>query len=93
MRVLTSRSNNDDPLGSLLEREESITRDAEVSARDLLLGRPDGRSANGECDVRRLDVIRSLAVRVALIVGRSDLDDSGRDELAVGLDSLDAWKR
>ena len=90
MRALTSRSNHNDPLRSLLEREEPIARDTEVSAEDLLFGRPDGRSANGERDVRRLDVKRSLAVRVALIVGRSDLDDSGRDELAVGLDTLDA---
>ena len=85
-----SSSNDNDLLGSRFESEESVRRDPEMGSRDLLLRRPDGSSSGSESDIGCLDGVR-LSVGLSEVVGRGELDDGGREQLSVSLDSVDAF--
>lgn len=80
-------TDDDHRLGSRFEGEEAIAGDSEVRSRDLRLGRPDRSSSGGESDVGSFDGVR-LSVGLSERVGRSELNESGREELAVRLDPV-----
>lgn len=82
-------SDDDDLLGSRFESEESVRRDSETGSRDFLLGGPDRSSSGSKSDVGCFDGV-GLSVGLSEVVGRGELDDGGRDELAVSLDPVDS---